>query len=59
MTSATIYADGDRNLEVIRVSNDPSAPVERKVCDADPNGSPKAEGFKLRRGDFLIVRIEE
>lgn len=54
-----MYADGDRNIEVVRVSNDPTAPVERKVCDASPGGSPTPESFKLRRGDFLIVRIDE
>jgi hypothetical protein len=55
----TIYADGARNIEVVRISNDPSAPVARIICEAVPGGSPESHGFKLRRGDFLIVRVEE
>lgn len=53
----TIYADGGRSIEVIHVGNDPRAPIERTVCQ--PGEQPESHGFKLRRGDFLIVRIED
>jgi hypothetical protein len=55
----TIYADGAKNVEVIRISNDPAAPTERTVCECAPGNAPECHQFNLRRGDFLIVRLED
>ena len=55
----TIYADGSRNIEVVQVTGDPRAPVERTMLLADGDGQPEPKSFMLRRGDFLIVRRED
>ncbi len=59
MAKLTIYADGDRNLEVIKITNNMTAALERKICECAPGNAAEAQEFDLRRGDFLIVRIED
>lgn len=52
----TMYADGVRRIEVVRIPSHPGAQVERTILEPEPGGAPDPTSFTIYAGDILMVR---